>query len=110
MRDTTRLHVLRDIIQVIGRLRPIVDIIARRDRALADQIRRAASSVALNLAEGAGSSGGNRRARYETALGSTQEVRVALEVAAAWGYVEPRPDLDDALDHIAARAYKLARS
>ncbi len=109
MRNTTRLFVLRDSIVLIERLRGVVAAVAKRDRSLADQLRRAASSVALNLAEGAGSSGGNRRARFESALGSAQEARVALQVAAAWGYVARDAELEDAIDHIAARIYKLTR-
>ena len=86
MRNTTHLIVLRDLLHIIEQLRPIVKTIRSHDRELAEQLRDAASSAALNLGEGAGSSGGTRRARYETSLGSTQETRVALQVAAAWGF------------------------
>jgi four helix bundle protein len=37
--------------ELIEELRPLVETIRRRDRSLADQIMRAASSVALNVAE-----------------------------------------------------------
>ena len=60
-----------------------------RDRALADQITRAASSVALNIGEGNCSDPGNRRARFFTAAGSVNEVRVALRVAVSWGHCAP---------------------
>jgi four helix bundle protein len=109
MSNNTHLIVLRDLLRVIEQLRPIVKTIRSHDRELADQLRDAVSSAALNLSEGAGSSGGTRRARYETSLGSTQETRTCLRVAAAWGYIEARPDLDDRLDHCAARIYKLRR-
>jgi len=39
-------------IQLIEVLRPLVSRIKARDRALADQLTRAASSVALNIGEG----------------------------------------------------------
>ena len=62
--------------------------IARRDRSLAQQVRRAASSIALNIAEGECSDEGTARVRYNTAAGSASETRTALHVAQAWGYIE----------------------
>jgi len=52
---------------------------------LADQARRAASSIGLNLGEGTGYKPGSgmRRKHYEIALGSAAEVGVALDTAAA---------------------------
>ena len=50
-------------------------------------MRRAATSIALNVAEGMYSRGGNQPARYHTALGSARETMACLEVAAALGYV-----------------------
>jgi four helix bundle protein len=49
---------------------------------------RAASSVALNIAEGDASDAGNQRARFCTAAGSASESLAALRVAVAWGYLE----------------------
>jgi four helix bundle protein len=72
-------------IQLIEVLRPLVPRIKARDRALADQVTRAASSVALNIGEGNYSDPGNRRARFFTAAGSANEVRLALRIAASWG-------------------------
>lgn len=88
----------------------IAEVVARRDGALADQLRRAMASVALNLSEGSGSQGKNRNARYFNALGSAHEVSTALEVARAFGYVH---DLDtqllDRLDRIRATLWRLLK-
>ena len=61
--------------------------IARRDRGLADQVRRAVTSVPLNLAEGSRRAGGDRLHAYRVAAGSADEVLVALRVAEALGYL-----------------------
>ena len=77
-------------IELIEALRPIVVRIKRSDRSLADQLTRAASSVALNIAESNYSDPGNRKARLFTAAGSANETRAALRVAVAWGYCAER--------------------
>jgi four helix bundle protein len=73
-------------IELVETLRPLVPRIRRHDRSLADQLVRAASSVALNIAEGEHSDPGNRRARFYSAAGSANETLAALRVAVAWGY------------------------
>ena len=56
-------------IELIGALRELLPVIKRHDRDLADQIHRAATSVALNLGEGArfttGNAGATSRSRKE---------------------------------------------
>ena len=68
------------VLEIIGELRPVLAQIERRDSDLCRQLRRAASSVALNWAEGMYSLGKNRTVRYHTALGSMRETRACLEV------------------------------
>ncbi len=58
------------------------------NRSLADQLTRAASSVLLNLGEGAERRGADRLHLYRVAAGSAAEVRCALEAAEALGFVE----------------------
>ncbi|MCA9529004.1 MAG: four helix bundle protein [Myxococcales bacterium] len=94
---------------MLDAIAPLVGRIAEHDRSLSDQLRRAAQSVTLNLAEATGHRAGNRRLRLESALGSTYETRAALRVARTWGYV-PAEQTDPALtlaDRVAAMTYRL---
>jgi four helix bundle protein len=95
--------------EAVRQLRTLCERIQRKDRNLADQLRRAATSVVLNIAEAAHNSAGNRRARLESARGSANEVRAALGVACAWGYVgEADVAAVDALyDRVLAMTYRL---
>ena len=81
------LNVYPVALDFISKLRPLLAQIERRDRDLGRQLRRASSSVVLNLAEGMYSRGELRTARYHTALGSMRESYSCLEVAQAFGYV-----------------------
>ncbi|MFK8002486.1 MAG: four helix bundle protein, partial [Polyangiales bacterium] len=81
---------------LISTLAPVVAAVGRHDRSLRDQLRRAGSSIPLNLAEGYGQAGGHEKQRFLTALGSTREVAAILEVAKRWGYVSSA-DADEAL-------------
>lgn len=83
--------------------------VKRHDKNLAEQMRRAATSVALNLAEAQGVFGGSRRLRVETALGSAREVLAALRVADAFGYCETEPQQAD-FDRLVQRLVGLRRS
>jgi len=98
--------------EAIARLRVVVRTVERSDRDLARQIRRAAASVALNLAEGRARSGADRAHAFRIARGSAGEVRVALRVARAWGYTEARAvdPIDAILDRICAMCWRLERS
>ncbi|UCH30770.1 MAG: four helix bundle protein, partial [Myxococcales bacterium] len=60
---------------VVREIVPLVQVIRQQDAKLADQLRRAAQSVVLNIAEGRGNDAGNARLRFATACGSAKEVR-----------------------------------
>ena len=99
------------VFDILRSLAPIVRQISRHDPSLADQVRRAASSVALNLAEGVGSAGRNSKARYHNALGSLREVQAALEVAKAFEYVASiNADLAQRIDSALAMIFGLVRA
>ena len=86
------LRIHQDMLEAVRTMRGVLGAIERRDPDLARQLRRAASSVVLNLAEGSGSFGRVRTVRYRTALGSARETVACLEVAEAFGYVETMPE------------------
>ena len=102
---------LEDSLEVIRMIRGPVARLRLRDRALWEQIRGAASSVTLNLAEGRGRTGADRVHLWRVAAGSAQELRAALRVAMAWG------DLEEAqvagalqvLDRVLAILWRLTR-
>ena len=73
--------------EVVEHLGAVVERIEQRDRSLGDQVRRVASSVALNLAEGAKRTGKDRIHLFRIAHGSAAEVKTALRLAVAWRYV-----------------------
>jgi four helix bundle protein len=87
-------------LDTIRALSKIVPVIASRNRDLADQIERAASSVVLNLGEGARSVKGNKQKHYSIAHGSANEVRAALETAEAWGWLENASGVFPLLDRL----------
>jgi four helix bundle protein len=81
------------------------------DRSLADQLKRAATSVALNLAEGGKRRHGDRAHFYRIAAGSAAESRACLDVAAALGYLDSEATARAwrAFDDVAAMLYPLTR-
>jgi four helix bundle protein len=98
-------------LELISALAPLMPRIKQRDKALEDQLRRAASSIGLNCAEAAFSDPGNRRARLFTAAGSAGETRHALRQVVAWRIIttadaEPASKL---LERILAILWKMTR-
>jgi four helix bundle protein len=98
--------------KVVRDLVPLLHTIRKYDKSLADQLKRAAQSVVLNIAEARGNDAGTARARFSTACGSTKEVRAALSVASDWGYIETHmaSHLDEKLDEVCAITWCLGRS
>jgi four helix bundle protein len=104
-------HVYIRAREVVRELQPLLETIRDRDKALADQLKRAAQSVVLNIAEARGNDAGNARARFSTACGSAKEVRAALHIASDWGYVEWQrvTHLDARLDEVCAITWCLGQ-
>jgi four helix bundle protein len=98
-------------LKFIAALRPLLPMIARRDRSLLDQVRRAATSVASNVSDGNRRVGKDRIHLFRVAAGSAAEVQAQLEIAIAWG------DIDQAaaktplelVDRVLAMLWKLTR-
>ncbi len=96
-------------LSMIGSLRAPLAKIARHDRDLARQVRKAAASVALNLGEGRRRSGGDRLHLWRVAGGSADETRIALLIAVAWAYID-QDEVAEALgllDSLLAITWKL---
>jgi len=78
---------------------------------LADQLRRASTSIALNIAEGAGEYAGKDKAKfYRYAKRSAAECAAIIEVAAK---LDPSQKVDDEakqLERLTAMLIRLARS
>ena len=63
--------------------------VARQDRDLAQQMKRASTSAALNASEGLHAKAGKRRSRLEDVVNSARETLMALRLAGACGYLGP---------------------
>ena len=93
----------------VAALRDPVRALRTQDADLYRQIRRAGSSIPLNVAEGSRRVGKDRTHLWRVAAGSAEEVRTALRTAVAWG------DLDVAqttrpielLDRVLAMLWKM---
>ncbi len=98
-------------LQTVAALREPLVVIRSKDADLYRQLRRAGSSMPLNIAEGGRRVGKDRQHLWRVAAGSADEVRVALRTAMAWG------DLDlgvakaslQLLDRVIAMLWKMTR-
>ena len=97
-------------LSLLRTLRPLLEKLEAIDPKLADQLRRAAQSTTLNIAEGNRRGGRGRRNRFRISLGSAAEVAACLDVANALGYVDeltvaPAVEL---VDRVRAMTYRLS--
>ena len=90
-------------------LATLLERLATRDASLAKQLRRAAQSVTLNVAEGRRRVGQDQAHHYRMALGSAAEVTACLEAALALDQME-LDEIVEALamaDRVRALTYRL---
>jgi four helix bundle protein len=81
-------HIYRRSLELIDLTKEVLAELPNGYGFLSDQLRRAASSVTLNFAEGCGKQSGRDRRRYFlTSRGSAYEVAAALDVGARFGVV-----------------------
>ncbi len=88
---------------------PLARVIAHHDADLARQVRKATMSISANLAEGRRRAGKDRLHLFRVADGSAAEVKVHLEEAQAWGFVEGKSLVDalSLLDRELAMTWRL---
>jgi len=103
--------ILEHALEIAMLARPLIEIIQRKDRDLASQVRRAISSIALNAAEAQGNTGGNTRVRLESALGSLYEAQAGIRLAIAWGYFSQATanDVLASMHRLGGRVYGVVR-
>lgn len=89
--DHEKLDVYRSAIQFVAVADDIVETLPRGRAYLADQLHRAATSVALNIAEGAGEFAKAEKARfYRMAKRSATECAAVLDVCRQLQLVAPK--------------------
>jgi len=96
-------------LQLIQALRAPVTKLQQHDRAETAQLTNAANSIAHNVSEGRRRVGKDRVHLFRIGAGSADEVRTALRVAIAWGWLE-QDDVSEALalvDRVLAMLWKL---
>jgi four helix bundle protein len=79
MFNFSQLDVYRCSIIFLGRSAPLASDLPRGYSSLADQLRRAALSIPLNIAEGSGRTQGDAMHHYSIARGSAMECAAILD-------------------------------
>jgi four helix bundle protein len=104
-----KFEALEVALQLAEALGEIIPLIARHDRDLAKQLKKAGTSVPSNFSEGAQRNGQDRLQHYRISGGSAAEVHTQLRVAVAWRYVsaERAAKSIDLADRAAALAWRL---
>jgi four helix bundle protein len=94
MADFQRLDAYQCSLHFLRWLAPQLLTVGREHRDLADQLRRASSSIPLNIAEATGRRGKDRVQHNSIAYGSAKECLAALEVAEVFGLLNEGKNKD----------------
>ena len=94
---------------VLEQLAPVEASVRQKRKSLADEIGRAAESVALNVSEARERAGLDRADLFRRAAGSASELTTALRIAKARRYItaEEYGAVDAALDRVRAMLVRL---
>lgn len=94
------------VLELVG---PIESKIRTKRKSLADEIGRAAESIALNVSEGRQRAGLDRPDFYRRAAGSASELTTGLRIARARGYISAGEyaAIDSPLDRVRAMLWRL---
>ena len=98
-------RIYRKSLELIRLSARVIDGLPRGHAHLADQLRRASSSITLNFSEGCGKSSARDRRRYfHSSRGSANEVVAILDVASAFNALDKtlHEQAADVADHLAA--------
>lgn len=93
--------------------RQAADALPHREERIADQLRRAADSVALNIAEGSAKGTYRDYRRFlDTSRGSLREIRTAVKILNGAGLIEEalHHEIERCADETARTLYGLIRS
>jgi four helix bundle protein len=103
------LDALEMSLTVLEQLAPVETKIRQRRKSLADEIGRAAESVALNISEARERAGLDRADLFRRAAGSASELTTALRIARARGHITPVDfaTVDATLDKVRAMLWRL---
>ena len=100
------LRIYSDVLEVVALLNPVIEVLDRKDPDLANQCRRARSSMPLNLREGSHGRGKSRSNRYSFVAGSADEIIAILDTGVACKYFAPLPELSEKLRKIVGTMVK----
>jgi four helix bundle protein len=106
-----RFHALESAIELASVIAPHIKRLERREKSLAEQLRRAVTSAASCLAEGNRRVGKDRIHLFRTAEGSAAEVHTQLRIAVALGAIgnDDAKAAIELADRVAAMCFGLTR-
>jgi len=83
------MKILDMLVEMVRMVHQLAGKVAQHDRDMAQQMKRAATSAALNASEGVHAKAGKRRSRLEDAVNSARETMMALKLAGACEHLQP---------------------